>query len=92
MNSLFVPFSDLTSGTRPIAAGRYLDLVRERAPASTKWTSTRVHPYCYYNPLYECPYPPAENLEGSIRADSIAGEKLQASNARERSIVSISMA
>jgi hypothetical protein len=31
-------------------------------------------PYCYYNPTYECPYPPAENrLKIPVRA----GEKLK---------------
>jgi uncharacterized protein (DUF1684 family) len=35
-------------------------------------------PYCYYNPTYECPYPPAENrLKIPVRA----GERIKKSEA-----------
>jgi hypothetical protein len=35
------------------------------------------HPFCYYNPLYDCPYPPAENrLNVPIRA----GERVKTAN------------
>ena len=39
-DSLFVPFSDLTSGTETYAAGRFLDLDAQQRPASTSSTST----------------------------------------------------
>ena len=74
LNRLFLPFSDLTSGTETYAAGRFLDLDR---------TATRIYeldfnrayiPYCYYNAAFECPYPPAENrLKIPIRA----GERMK---------------
>jgi uncharacterized protein (DUF1684 family) len=74
MNRLFVPFSDLTSGTETYAAGRFLDLDR---------TATRIYeldfnkayiPYCYYNASYECPIPPAENR---LRIPIRAGERMK---------------
>ena len=37
--NLFVPFSDLTSGTETYAAGRFMDLT-PNATRCTSWTST----------------------------------------------------
>ena len=74
VNRLFVPFSDLTSGAETYPAGRYMEL--DPTPTGIYLVDFNVayHPYCYYSPEYDCPYPPKENrLEVPIRA----GEKMQ---------------
>jgi hypothetical protein len=79
MNRLFVPFSDLTSGTETYPAGRYIDLTRTPTGIYILDFNRAYHPYCYYNVTYECPYPPAENrLPLPVRA----GERLPASKAQ----------
>jgi uncharacterized protein len=74
ITQLFVPFSDLTTGTETYAAGRYLDI----DPTSTGLYeidfNRAYHPYCAYNESYDCPYPPPSNrLKVPIRA----GERLR---------------
>jgi uncharacterized protein (DUF1684 family) len=72
-NRLFVPFTDLTTGTETYAAGRYLDLDRTASGVYLIDFNKAYQPYCSYNATYDCPYPPAENrLPIPIRA----GEKL----------------
>ena len=72
--SLFVAFSDLTSGTETYAAGRFMDLVRNATGIYEVDFNRAYIPYCYYNPTYECPYPPRENrLQIPIRA----GERMK---------------
>ena len=61
VDHLFVPFSDMTSGTETYAAGRYLDLDRNATGVYMIDFNRAYHPYCYYNPTFDCPYPPAEN-------------------------------
>lgn len=69
MARLFVPFADLTNGTETYAAGRYLDLDRTATGLYDLDFNRAYHPYCYYNPQYDCPYPPRENrLAAPIRA------------------------
>jgi len=76
MNRLFVPFSDLTSGTETYAAGRFLDLDRTATQIYELDFNKAYIPYCYYNASYECPYPPVENrLKVPIRA----GERMKES-------------
>jgi uncharacterized protein len=71
---LFVPFTDLTSGKETYQAGRYLDIARSRTGVYVVDFNLAYNPYCYYNPTYECPYPPKENrLQVAIRA----GEKIK---------------
>jgi uncharacterized protein (DUF1684 family) len=71
---LFVPFSDLTSGTETYAAGRFMDLNRNGSGIYEMDFNRAYIPYCYYNPTYECPYPPRENrLSIPIRA----GERMK---------------
>jgi len=73
---LFVPFSDLTSGTETYAAGRFMDLDRNATGIYEVDFNRAYHPYCYYNPTWECPYPPPENrLKLPIRA----GERIKPS-------------
>jgi uncharacterized protein (DUF1684 family) len=72
--SLFVAFSDLTSGTETYAAGRFMDLERNTTGIYEVDFNRSYIPYCYYNPTYECPYPPPENrLKIPIRA----GERIK---------------
>ena len=76
-NRLFVPFTDLTSGTETYPAGRYLELSRNATGIYTIDFNRAFHPYCYYNDSYDCPYPPPSNrLPIPVRA----GEKLAQSN------------
>ena len=72
-NRLFVPFSDLTSGAETYAAGRYMELDPTPTGIYVVDFNVAYHPYCYYSPEFDCPYPPAENrLTTPIRA----GERL----------------
>jgi uncharacterized protein (DUF1684 family) len=74
---LFVPFTDLTSGTETYAAGRYMEFERTPSGIYTIDFNRAFHPFCYYNENYDCPYPPPSNrLPVPIRA----GEKLAQSN------------
>ena len=71
---LFFPFADLTSGSETYPAGRYLDLDLTRTGIYLVDFNRAYNPYCYYNPTYDCPYPPRSNrLQVPIRA----GEKVK---------------
>jgi uncharacterized protein (DUF1684 family) len=71
---LFLPFSDLTSGTETYAAGRFMDLEYSKSGVYDLDFNRAYIPYCYYNPTYECPFPPPENrLKIPIRA----GERMK---------------
>ena len=61
VDRLFVPFADLTTGTETYAGGRYLDLDRTATGLYVIDFNRAYHPYCFYNPEYDCPFPPAEN-------------------------------
>jgi uncharacterized protein len=77
VDHLFVPFSDLTTGTETYAGGRYLDLDRNATGIYLVDFNRAYQPYCYFNPTFDCPYPPAENrLKVPIRA----GERLKTAN------------
>ena len=74
VNRLFVPFADLTSGTETYAAGRYMELDPTPTGIYVVDFNVAYHPYCYYSPEFDCPYPPKENrLDVPIRA----GERMQ---------------
>ena len=73
VNRLFVPFSDLTSGAETYAAGRYMELDPTPTGIYVVDFNIAYHPYCYYSPEFDCPYPPDENrLSMPIRS----GERL----------------
>lgn len=73
-NRLFVPFSDLTSGAETYPAGRYMELDPTPTGIYVVDFNIAYHPYCYYSPEFDCPFPPKENkLAVPIRA----GEKMQ---------------
>lgn len=79
LRQLFVPFSDLTSGTETYPGGRYVDLERNATGIYEFDFNKAYNPYCYYNSSYECPYPPPENrLKVPIRA----GEKMKAESTK----------
>jgi uncharacterized protein (DUF1684 family) len=74
---LSVLFADLTNGTETYQAGRYMELDPMSSGLYTVDFNLAYQPYCYYNPEYDCPYPPPENrLKLPIRA----GEKLQSAD------------
>jgi uncharacterized protein (DUF1684 family) len=74
MKHLTLMFSDMTSGTETYAAGRYIDLERTASDIYSLDFNLAYHPYCYYNPTYECPYPPAENR---LKVPIHAGERMK---------------
>jgi uncharacterized protein (DUF1684 family) len=74
MNHMTLMFSDMTSGTETYAAGRYIDLRRTASGIYSLDFNLAYHPYCYYNPTYECPYPPPENR---LKVPIHAGERMK---------------
>lgn len=74
LESLFVPFSDLTTGTETYEAGRYLDIERTTTGIYVIDFNEAYSPYCAYNATYECPYPPASNR---LKVRIEAGERLK---------------
>lgn len=73
LDRLFVPFSDMTSGTETYASGRYLELDKMASGVYTIDFNKAYNPYCYYNKDFDCPYPPRESrLPLPVRA----GERL----------------
>ena len=72
-SSLFVPFTDATTGTESYGAGRYLDLEPELDGSYALDFNLAYHPLCVYDPKYSCPLTPAENRL-PIRIE--AGERL----------------
>ncbi len=79
MSRLFVPFADATSGEETYAAGRYMELDPTATGIYVVDFNGAYHPFCYYNPEYDCPFPPAENrLSVPIRAGERMAEKKSA--------------
>jgi uncharacterized protein (DUF1684 family) len=77
LTRLFVPFGDLTNGTETYQGGRYLDLDRTATGLYGLDFNRGYHPFCVFNPTFECPIPPRENeLKVPIRA----GERLSNRN------------
>jgi len=70
--TLFLPFTDATTGAETYAAGRYLDLERQPDDAIHLDFNVAYNPFCAYNDEWSCPLVPSENrLMIAIRA----GEK-----------------
>jgi uncharacterized protein len=72
---LFVPFTDMTTGTETYSAGRYLDLDPTPTGIYVIDFNRAYNPYCAYNETYDCPYPPASNR---LKVPIHAGEKAPA--------------
>ncbi len=71
---IFLPFTDDTSGRETYGAGRYLDLeVNEQQATVQIDFNLAYNPYCAYNEVYECPFPPPENY---LDTRILAGEKV----------------
>ncbi len=70
--SLFVPFSDATSGVETYKSGRYLDLEEQGGDEYDLDFNMAYNPFCAYNEEYICPIPPGENR---IAVKIMAGEK-----------------
>ena len=63
-NYLFLPFTDLTSGTESYGGGRYLDVfTTDEKPDGTIVIdfNKSYNPYCAYNDKFSCPITPKEN-------------------------------
>ncbi len=73
-NHVTLMSSEMTSGTETYAAGRYIDLAMTASGIYALDFNLAYHPYCYYNPAYECPYPPAENR---LKVPIHAGERMK---------------
>ena len=73
IDTLFVPFADLTTGKDTYPAGRYLDLHPTATGYYTIDFNKAYNPYCAYSAAYECPYPPPSNR---LKIPINAGEKI----------------
>ena len=60
-NYLFLPFSDLTSGTESYIGGKYIGLRIPKGDMIVIDFNTSYNPYCAYNSKYSCPKVPLEN-------------------------------
>lgn len=68
-NSLFLPFTDLTTGGESYGGGRYIDLEIPQGKTIVLDFNSSYNPYCAYDDRYSCPVPPAENfIEYEIKA------------------------
>jgi uncharacterized protein (DUF1684 family) len=75
MRRLFVPFGDLTNGTETYQGGRFLDLDRTATGIYDLDFNRAYHPFCLFNPSWECPIPPRENrLTVPVRAGERLGD------------------
>lgn len=71
-NSLFLPFTDLTSGVESYGGGRYIDLEIPAGDEIVIDFNKAYNPYCAYNHKYSCPIPPQEN---DLKIEILAGVK-----------------
>jgi len=72
-SSFFIPFRDATAGSETYAVGRYAGL---QVDAQGRWIldfNGAGSPNCAYNPHWNCPVPPQENV---LDVPIPAGEKL----------------
>jgi uncharacterized protein len=71
-NTLFLPFTDSSSGDETYGGGRYLDIELTEEKTITLDFNMAYNPYCAYNSTYDCPIPPKEN---NLSIKILAGEK-----------------
>jgi len=69
---LIVPFYDLTNKTETYPGGRFLDFFAGDGKEVYIDFNTAKNPFCVFNPSYDCPVPPIENL---LEVEIKAGEK-----------------
>jgi uncharacterized protein (DUF1684 family) len=60
-DSLFLPYTDLTSGDGSYGGGKYLDLKIPEGNTIIIDFNKTYNPYCAYSHRYSCPVPPEEN-------------------------------
>ena len=69
-----MPFSDLTSGAETYPAGRYMELDPTPTGIYVVDFNVAYHPYCYYSPEFDCPYPaegePPRSADSRRREDA----------------------
>lgn len=70
---LFVPFGDLTNNKETYGGGRYIELDRTPTGLYDLDFNRAYHPFCVFNPNYDCPVPPRENR---LQLAIPAGERL----------------
>ena len=70
---LFVPFGDLTNNKDTYGGGRYIELDRTPTGLYDLDFNRAYHPFCVFNPNYDCPVPPRENR---LQVAIPAGERL----------------
>ena len=70
---LFVPFGDLTNNKDTYGGGRYIELDRTPTGLYDLDFNRAYHPFCVFNPSYDCPVPPRENR---LQVAIPAGERL----------------
>lgn len=71
-NSLFLPFTDLTSGNGTYGGGRYLDIEIPDGDTIVLDFNKAYNPYCAYNHKYSCPLVPKQN---DLDVEVLAGVK-----------------
>ena len=71
----FMPFVDSLAGRETYGAGRYLEPYPLGTGRFLIDFNYAYNPYCAYNDLYSCPFPPPENR---LRVPIRAGEKTYA--------------
>jgi len=76
-NSLFLPFTDYTSGVSSYGGGRYLDINIPEGDVIYLDFNKAYNPYCAYNYKYSCPIPPEQN---DLPIEIKAGVKYEARN------------
>lgn len=60
-NTLFLPFTDLTSGDGSYGGGRFMDVQIPLGNMMIIDFNFAYNPYCAYSHRYSCPIPPKEN-------------------------------
>jgi uncharacterized protein (DUF1684 family) len=72
-DTLFIPFTDATSGHESYGGGRYIEVPRGKANTITLDFNLAYNPYCAYTTGYSCPIPPQENhLSIAVKAGARA--------------------
>jgi uncharacterized protein (DUF1684 family) len=70
----FLPFTDLTSGSKSYGGGRYMDIDEVKSSEVVLDFNKAYHPYCAYVKGYSCPIPPANN---ALDIEILAGVKYE---------------
>jgi uncharacterized protein (DUF1684 family) len=69
---IFIPFTDLTSGTQSYGGGRYVETTIPSGKRFMLDFNYAFNPYCHYTTGYNCCIPPSENF---LDIEILAGEK-----------------